>query len=216
MDVGPPFPADPQTPEAVQPRKRGQLTGPNPTDRGKGDRKSTSSWTVKACPCRSASPPPPPRQPGSDPARPRYSAHPLPSRPAASTARQAARRQGYDYRYLRQWLASRGIRHRLARKGVESSQCLGRHRWVVERTVSWLSGCRAQAGTLPRLHRHRRDPHMPPQAQQVKWRLSDSKLFTAIHFIRVSSVYHRGNRLPYVMERNRRATISGEGYTSAG
>ncbi|MFC8198164.1 transposase [Streptomyces sp. NPDC057298] len=28
----------------------------------------------------------------------------------------------------------------------ESSQRLGRHRWVVERTVSWLSGCR-------RLHR---------------------------------------------------------------
>ncbi|MEV6803026.1 transposase, partial [Streptomyces sp. NPDC051129] len=54
--------------------------------------------------------------------------------------------KGYDYRYLRQWLASRGIRHRLARKGVESSQRLGRHRWVVERTVSWLSGCR-------RLHR---------------------------------------------------------------
>lgn len=33
-----------------------------------------------------------------------------------------------------------------ARKGIESSQRLGRHRWVVERTVSWLAGCR-------RLHR---------------------------------------------------------------
>nr|WP_260321892.1 transposase [Streptomyces cinereoruber] len=32
------------------------------------------------------------------------------------------------------------------RKNVESSQRLGRHRWVVERTVSWLAGCR-------RLHR---------------------------------------------------------------
>ena len=40
----------------------------------------------------------------------------------------------------------RGIRHRLARKGIETSRRLGRHRWVVERTVSWLSGCR-------RLHR---------------------------------------------------------------
>lgn len=39
-----------------------------------------------------------------------------------------------------------GIRHRIARKSVESSQRLGRHRWVVERTVSWLAGCR-------RLHR---------------------------------------------------------------
>nr|WP_281066427.1 transposase [Streptomyces sp. PvR006] len=35
-----------------------------------------------------------------------------------------------------------GIRHRIARKGVDSSRRLGRHRWVVERTVSWLAGCR--------------------------------------------------------------------------
>lgn len=41
------------------------------------------------------------------------------------------------------WLASRGIRHRLARKGVESSRHLGRHRWLVERTVSWLSAADA-------------------------------------------------------------------------
>ncbi|WP_345702197.1 transposase, partial [Streptomyces avermitilis] len=34
----------------------------------------------------------------------------------------------------------------IARKGIESSKRLGRHRWVVERTVSWLAGCR-------RLHR---------------------------------------------------------------
>lgn len=48
--------------------------------------------------------------------------------------------KGCDYRHLRRWLSSRGIRHRLARKGTESSRHLGRHRWVVERTVSWLSG----------------------------------------------------------------------------
>ncbi|MDV9172116.1 IS5 family transposase [Streptomyces sp. W16] len=54
--------------------------------------------------------------------------------------------KGYDYRHLRRWLSSRDIRHRLARKGIESSQRLGKHRWVVEGTVSWLSGCR-------RLHR---------------------------------------------------------------
>jgi transposase len=28
---------------------------------------------------------------------------------------------------------------RIARKGVESSERLGRHRWVVERTLAWLS-----------------------------------------------------------------------------
>jgi transposase len=54
--------------------------------------------------------------------------------------------KGYDYDHLRRWLAQRRIRHRIARRGIESSQRLGRHRWVVERTVSWLAGCR-------RLHR---------------------------------------------------------------
>ena len=54
--------------------------------------------------------------------------------------------KGYDYDHLRRWLRSRGIRHRITRKGVEPSTRLGRHRWVVERTVSWLAGCR-------RLHR---------------------------------------------------------------
>lgn len=54
--------------------------------------------------------------------------------------------KGYDYDHLRNWLRERGIRHRIARQGIESSQRRGRHRWVVERTVSWLAGCR-------RLHR---------------------------------------------------------------
>ncbi|EST29220.1 hypothetical protein M878_20835 [Streptomyces roseochromogenus subsp. oscitans DS 12.976] len=30
----------------------------------------------------------------------------------------------------------------IARKGVEYSERLGRRRWVIERTVSWLSGYR--------------------------------------------------------------------------
>jgi transposase len=65
---------------------------------------------------------------------------------AAGGRRNCTPTSGYDYNHLRRWLRSRGIRHRIARKGVESSQRLGRHRWVVERTVSWLAGCR-------RLHR---------------------------------------------------------------
>lgn len=54
--------------------------------------------------------------------------------------------KGYDYRHLRRWLSKRGITHRIARKGVETSRRLGRHRWTIERTMSWLVGCR-------RLHR---------------------------------------------------------------
>lgn len=46
--------------------------------------------------------------------------------------------KGYDYPRCRRFLHRRGIKVRIARRGVESSQRLGRHRWVVERTFSWL------------------------------------------------------------------------------
>lgn len=50
--------------------------------------------------------------------------------------------EGYDYDQLRKWLRSRNITPRIARRGIEFSQCPGRHRWTVERTVGWLNGCR--------------------------------------------------------------------------
>jgi transposase len=31
---------------------------------------------------------------------------------------------------------------RIARRGIDSSERLGRHRWVVERSFAWLLGCR--------------------------------------------------------------------------
>ena len=39
----------------------------------------------------------------------------------------------------------RGIKHRIARKGIESSSHLGKQRWVVERTFAWLSKFRRLA-----------------------------------------------------------------------
>jgi len=47
--------------------------------------------------------------------------------------------KGYDYPRCRQALRKRGILPRIDRKGIESSERLGRPRWVVERTVSWLN-----------------------------------------------------------------------------
>jgi transposase len=47
--------------------------------------------------------------------------------------------KAYDDKKCAKALRERGIRRRIARKGVESSKKLGRHRWVVERTLSWLS-----------------------------------------------------------------------------
>ncbi len=47
--------------------------------------------------------------------------------------------KAYDARKHRQALRKRGITPRIARRGVESSERLGRHRWVVERTLAWLN-----------------------------------------------------------------------------
>jgi IS5 family transposase len=46
--------------------------------------------------------------------------------------------KAYDVRALRSEVRRRGIGVRIARKGIESSKRLGRHRWVVESCLSWL------------------------------------------------------------------------------
>ena len=58
-------------------------------------------------------------------------------RPRRSPAKLHADK-AYDAGVHRRTLRRRGILPRIARKGVESSECLGRHRWVVERTNAWL------------------------------------------------------------------------------
>lgn len=40
-----------------------------------------------------------------------------------------------DHPDLRRWLRGRGVTPRIAPRGIESSDRLGRYRWVVERTV---------------------------------------------------------------------------------
>ncbi len=46
--------------------------------------------------------------------------------------------KGYDVPRVRRYLRRRGIAARIARIGRDSSARLGRHRWVVERTLGWL------------------------------------------------------------------------------
>ncbi len=117
------------------------MTGPNPTGRGK------SGWKIHLITGRNGLPLSPgisganthdslglePLVRGIPPIRSRHG----PRRPAKLHADK-----GYDYDHLRRRLRGRGIRHRIARKSMESSTRLGRHRWVVERTVSWPAGCR--------------------------------------------------------------------------
>ncbi len=47
--------------------------------------------------------------------------------------------KGYDSKTNRRALRKRGITPRIARRGIESSEKLGKHRWVVERTFAWLN-----------------------------------------------------------------------------
>jgi transposase len=50
--------------------------------------------------------------------------------------------KAYDNRRCRGYLTQRGIKVRIARRGIESSDRLGRHRWKAERSIAWLAGCR--------------------------------------------------------------------------
>ncbi len=115
--------------------KGGEATGPNPTDRGKAGSKyhlvvdrngvplavrlsaANAHDATQLLPLIDAIPPI--IGPRGKPGRPR-------KRPAKLHADKA-----YDASTLRRAL-----------RGIDSSERLGRHRWVVERTLAWLLGCR--------------------------------------------------------------------------
>ena len=64
--------------------------------------------------------------------------------------------KAYDSRRCRAECRARGIKARIARKGVHSSQRLGRHRWIVERTHAWTARLRR----LTVRYKRRDDIHM--------------------------------------------------------
>ncbi len=47
--------------------------------------------------------------------------------------------KAYDHRRCRRACRRRGITPRIAQRGVETSERLGRYRWVIERTFAWLN-----------------------------------------------------------------------------
>lgn len=59
--------------------------------------------------------------------------------------------KGYDYPRCRSYLHRRGIKVRIARRGIEDKTKLGCHRWVVERTFAWLLHSRRLARDYERL-----------------------------------------------------------------
>jgi len=50
--------------------------------------------------------------------------------------------KAYDFARRRRACRRRGITPRIARRGVDSPERLGRHRWAVERTPARLAKCR--------------------------------------------------------------------------
>jgi transposase len=133
-------------------RQRGELTGPNPVDRGKRGSKIhllvdraglPSSVGISAANTHDKLALAPLVR-GIPPIQSR--------RPAPPQARQAARRQRLRLQRPAALAALAGYHPAHRPSGIEPSDRLGRHRWVVERTVSWLSICR-------RLHcRYERKP----------------------------------------------------------
>ncbi len=63
--------------------------------------------------------------------------------------------KAYDIPRCRRVLHRRRIKVRIARKGVDASEKLGRYRWVVERTLAWL----AQFRRLTIRYERREDIH---------------------------------------------------------
>ncbi|TXN41390.1 IS5 family transposase [Methylobacterium sp. WL93] len=126
---------------SVPAKKRGSATGPNPTDRGKPGTKrhlvvdargtplgltftgANRHDSVMMAPTLDAIPPVGSGRRG----RPRRRPHKLHADKA------------YDARARRQECRARGIVPRIARRGIDSSEKLGRHRWVVERTHAWFN-----------------------------------------------------------------------------
>lgn len=53
---------------------------------------------------------------------------------------------------LRKWLRGKRIGVLIARRGIEASERLGRRRWVIDRTISWMTGYRRLSP------RYERDP----------------------------------------------------------
>ena len=61
----------------------------------------------------------------------------LPGRPRQRPEMVIADR-GYDHDKYRRLLWARGIKPVIARRNTEHGSGIGQHRWVVERTISWL------------------------------------------------------------------------------
>lgn len=123
--------------------KGGWLTGRNPTDRGKKGSKLHVISEAQGIPLAVAV--------SAANTRDINALKPLICGIPATRSRRGPRRRRpaklradkayYSAEHL-SWLCERNIVPRIARPGIESSERLGRHRWKIERSISWLFGYR--------------------------------------------------------------------------
>ncbi|WSW03143.1 IS5 family transposase [Streptomyces sp. NBC_01005] len=135
--------------------KGGQLTGPNPVDRGKPGAKLHVLTDAQGLPLVTAV--------SAANTHDSLALKPLVKAIHAVRSRRGPRRRkptklradkGYDYPELRCWLRNRSITPKIARRGIESSERLGRYRWKVERSISWLFNYRRLNVRYERKSRH--------------------------------------------------------------
>ena len=127
---------------SIRAKRGGEATGPHPTDRGTPGSNSQLLVDQQGVPLAVALSAanghdskrleplvdaiPPIWRPPGEPGRPRR-------RPAKLHGDK-----GYDDPVLRRARRRRGLLPRLARRGIESRERLGRYRWTVERPIAWL------------------------------------------------------------------------------
>jgi transposase len=117
------------------------MTGPNPVDRGKSGSKihvlSDRAGLPLAVAVSAAN------------IHDSYALKPLVMAIPSIKSRRGPRRRkpgkphadkAYEQAHLRDWVRDRGIAVRIAGKGIETSKKLGKHRWVIERSIAWLFG----------------------------------------------------------------------------
>ena len=123
------------------PPKGGAEVGPNPTDRGRPGTKRHLVTAAQGTPLGTT-------LSGANRNDSRMLASTLDAVPGIRAKHRGRPRRrpdklhadkGYDHRRCGRECRARGIQPRIARRGVESSARLGRHRWVVERTFAWLA-----------------------------------------------------------------------------
>jgi transposase len=120
-------------------KKGGPETGPNPTDRGKAGTKHHILVDREGVPLAvelTAA-----NVHDSVPFEPMLDKVPSILRSRGRPRKRPAKLhadKAYDHRRCRLACRRRGILPRIARRGIESSERLGRYRWVVERAFAWL------------------------------------------------------------------------------